>query len=142
MASRLTIAGGAALAAYRGDAPHLLKDAGTDISDIRSGALSNSVESGDKAVERLVLDACDHFALGVVTMVHLMAPDVIVFGGGLIEAMGSIMLPRIRKQAQDRVLDSLKDVYEIKEAELGDDAGVKGAAALAMQSVQETRGTA
>ena len=142
MASRLTIAGGAALAAYRGDAPHLLKDAGTDISDIRSGALSNSVESGDKAVERLVLDACDHLALGVVTMVHLMAPDVIVFGGGLIEAMGSIMLPRIRKQAQDRVLDSLKDVYEIKEAELGDDAGVKGAAALAMQSVQETRGTA
>ena len=39
IASRLSIAGAAALAAYRGDAPHLLDDAGTDISDIRSGAL-------------------------------------------------------------------------------------------------------
>ena len=73
LASRLSIAGGAALAAYRGDAPHLLDDEGTDISDIRSGAISNSVAKGDKAVERLVLDACDHLAMGVVTMVHLLS---------------------------------------------------------------------
>lgn len=138
VASRLSIAGGAALAAYRGDAPHLLKDAGTDISDIRSGALSSSVKNGDKVIEDLVLDACDHLALGVVTMVHLLAPDTIVFGGGLIEAMGDLMLPRIRKKARERVLDSLKDIYQITEAKLGDDAGVMGAAALAKQAIQET----
>jgi len=86
----------------------------------------------------LVLDACDHLALGVVTMVHLLAPDTIVFGGGLIEAMGGLMLPRIREKAQERVLDSLSEVYEIKEAELGDDAGVMGAAALARQAVEES----
>ncbi|QEG22603.1 ROK family protein [Mariniblastus fucicola] len=135
VASRLSIAGAAALAAYRGDAPHLREDAGTDISDIRSGALKNSVEKGDEAVIQIVHDACDHLALSVVTMVHLMAPDVIVFGGGLIEAMGKIMLPRIEKAARRRILGSLKDVFEIKEAELGDDAGVMGAAALGKQAV-------
>ena len=73
VASRLSIAGAAAQAAYRGDAPHLREDAGTDISDIRSGALKNSVEKGDKAIVRIVNDACDQLALSVVTMVHLMA---------------------------------------------------------------------
>ena len=63
-----------------------------------------------------------------------MAPEVIVFGGGLIEAMGDFMLPRIEKAARKRVLGSLKDIYEIKEAKLGDDAGVMGAAALAKQA--------
>jgi glucokinase len=136
LASRLSIASDAAQAAYRGQAPHLLKNSGTDLSEIRSGALSASVANGDKAVKAIIEQACDHLALSVVTIVHLMAPDVIVFGGGLIEAMPEVMLPRIEKQAKKRVLPSLKDVFKIKEAKLGDDAGVMGAAALAKQMVE------
>ena len=78
VASRLAIAGHAALAAYRGEAPYLKKDTGTDVSDIRSGALKDSVKNGDEAIIRIVEDACDQLALSVVTVVHLLAPDVIV----------------------------------------------------------------
>lgn len=136
VASRLAIAGAAAQAAYRGEAPLLLDDAGTNIADIRSGALKNSVEKDEKAIIEILNDASDQLAMAVVTMVHLMAPEVIVFGGGLIEAMGKLMLPRIEEKARKRVLGSLKDVYKIKEAELGDDAGVMGAAALAKQAIE------
>ncbi len=136
MASRLSIAGAAAQAAYRGQAPYLLAKFGTDLADIRSGAISDSVENGDKAVSEIVENACGYLALSVVTIVSLLAPDVIVFGGGLIEAMGKRMLPEIESLARARVLDSLKDTFVIKEALLGDDAGVLGAAALARQSVQ------
>ena len=139
VASRLSIAAAASQAAYRGEAPALLKDAGTDLSDIRSGALKNSVAKEDKAVIQIIDDACDQLAIAVVTMVHLMAPDVIVFGGGLIESMGKHMLPKIEKAASKRVLGSLKDVYKICEAKLGDDAGVMGAAALAQQDALSTR---
>ena len=69
------------------------------------------------------------------TVVHLLAPDIIVFGGGLIEAMPDYMLPIIEKKARKRVLPSLQSVFKIKEAKLGDDAGVMGAAALAKQMV-------
>lgn len=137
LASRLAIASDAAQAAYRGHAPALLANAGTDLSDIRSGALSHSVKAGDKAVEQIITKACGHLAHSVVTVVHLLAPDVIVFGGGLIEAMPDVMLPTIEKVARKRVLPSLKDVFEIREAKLGDDAGVMGAAALAEQYVSE-----
>ena len=138
LASRLAIASGAAQAAYRGQAPYLLKNSGTDISQIRSGALADSVANGDEAVEWIVQQACGHLALSVVTVVHLLAPDIIVFGGGLIEAMPKVMLPTIEKLAKKRVLPSFKDIFKIKEAKLGDDAGVLGAAALAKQAFEET----
>ena len=134
LASRLSIAGQAAQAAYRGQAPHLREAAGTDLSNIRSGALAQSVLNGDTAVQEIVTKACHDLATGVVTIVHLLAPDLIIFGGGLIEAMGDFMLPIIRQQATARVLPSLKNVFQIVEAQLGDNAGVMGAAALAAQA--------
>ena len=137
LTSRLSIASDAAAAAYRGQAPHLLKNDGTDIADIRSGAIAGSVENGDEAVIQIVEKACNRLAMSVVTVVHLMAPDVIVFGGGLIEAMSDFMLPKIEKAARARVLPSMKDVFKIKEAKLGDDAGVMGSAALARQAFGE-----
>ena len=135
LASRLSIASDAAQAAFRGQAPHLLSTAGTDLSDIRSGALADSVKNGDQAVLDIIEHACHHLALSVVTVVHLLAPDIIVFGGGLIGAMPDYMLPIIETKARKRVLPSLQSVFKIKEAKLGDDAGVMGAAALAKQMV-------
>ena len=138
VASRLAIAGAAAQAAYRGQAPALLSRAGTDIASIRSGALAHSIKKGDERVREIVFQAADQLGLAVVTLVHLLAPDVVVFGGGLIEAMPDILLPRIELTARSRILPSLRDGFRIVEAELGDNAAVMGAAALAQQSVQET----
>ena len=137
LTSRLAIASDAAAAAYRGQAPYLLKNDGTDLADIRSGALAGSVKNGDEAVIQIVEKACHRLGMSVVTIVHLMAPDVIIFGGGLIEAMSDFMLPKIEKAARARILPSMEDVFEIKEAKLGDDAGVMGAAALAKQAFGE-----
>lgn len=138
VASRLSIASDAAAAAYRGQAPALKSDAGTDVSRIRSGALSDSVNNGDKAVEDIIKKACRHLASSVVTMVHLLAPDVIVFGGGLIESMPDLMLPEIEKHAKRRVLPTYRETFEIVAATLGDDAGVMGCAALAQQQFLES----
>ncbi len=137
LASRLAIAASAAGAGFRGHAPFLLNSAGTDLANIRSGALAASVANGDTAVKEIVLQACGHLATAVVTIVHLLAPDVIVFGGGLIEAMPDVMLPTIEKQARKRVLPAYRDTFAIKEAQLGDNAGVMGAAGLARQAVEE-----
>ena len=138
VASRLAIASASAAAAYRGQAPNLLKDAGTCLTDIRSGAIADAVKAGDESVEQIVKHACYYLGMTVVTVVHLMAPDVIVFGGGLIEAMPKVMLPTIERIARKRVLDTFQDMFEIREAELGDDAAVMGAAALAQQLVERT----
>lgn len=136
-ASRLAIAAEAAKAAHRGDAPVLLKEAGTDLADIRSGALADSVKGGDKVVERLVHEAAESIGIGVVNIIHLLCPDTIVLGGGLIEAMEEIFVDTVAKTARKNVMSTYKDEFKVVAAELGDDAGVKGAAAWARRKLEK-----
>ena len=130
-ASRLTIAAAAAKAAHRGDAPYLFKETGTDLADIRSGALASAIENGDKVVKRLVEEAAETIGYAVANVVHLLAPEKIVLGGGLIEAMEDLIVGTVRKTARANVMDVYKNRFEVVAAKLGDDAGVKGAAAWA-----------
>ncbi len=137
VASRLVIASRAATAAYRGQAPHLLKNAGTDLSDIRSGALAASIKAGDEPVENIVREAARHIGRAVAGVVHLLAPDIVVLGGGLVEAMTELFVEEVRQAAKQRVLTPYVDTFEVVAAKLGDDAGVIGAAAWAQKSIAE-----
>lgn len=137
IASRLAISGAAAQAVYRGAAPHLKEIAGTDLANIRSAQLAQSIEEGDKMIRLIVETAAEYLSLGVVTMVHLLAPDVVVLGGGLVEAMPDLFVQTISKEVKRRVLPSMRDIYEIVPAKLGDQATAMGAAAAARQAICE-----
>jgi glucokinase len=138
-ASRLTIAAEAAKAAYRGDAPHLLKAVGTDLADIRSGALADAIAAGDKVIKQLVVDAMETVGLAVVNIVHLLAPDTIVLGGGLIEAIEDLAVSTVQKTATKHVLPPYRDVFKVVAAKLGDDATALGAAAWAQAHADQQR---
>ncbi|HUI08316.1 MAG TPA: ROK family protein [Verrucomicrobiae bacterium] len=135
VASRLAIAAEAAEAAYRGEAPHLLEQVGTDVAAARSGALAAAIKAGDRAVEAIVRHAAKDLGIAVGSVVNLLAPDMIVLGGGLVEAMPSLYVQGVRatikKQAMRPYTKSLKVVV----AKLGDDAVAIGAAALAAAEI-------
>lgn len=131
VASRLSIASAAAAAAYRGDAPALMELAGTDLSDIRSGALSKSIEKGDAAVEAIVREAARWIGVGAATAVQILTPDILLLGGGLVEAMPDLFLEDVGKEMEQRLMPSYRNTVDIRVAELGDDAGITGAAAWA-----------
>jgi glucokinase len=131
VASRLVIASQVAAAAYRGHAPHLLKENGTDLKDIRSGALAASIDAGDKVVESIVREAARQIGRAVASVIHLIAPDVVVLGGGMVEAMPDLFTMEVGRAARARVLPTFTESFEVVATELGDDAGVLGAAAWA-----------
>lgn len=137
VASRLAIAADCSMAAYRGEAPNLLKLAGTDVSNIRSGVLADAIKAGDKVVEAIVRYAARHIGVAVGNAVNLMAPDIVVLGGGLVEAMPEIILDEVRKQVSKRAMVSFAKSVEIVAAKLDDMAGVMGAAALAADAFAE-----
>lgn len=128
-ASRLAIAAQAAQAAYRGEAPHLLDEVGTDVAKIRSGVLADSIKAGDTAVEQIVRQAARHIGVAVAGVVNLLAPDRVVLGGGLVEAMPELFREEVRQAAEARVLKNFLTSFKVMTAKLGDDAGVLGAAA-------------
>jgi len=134
--SRLAIASEAVTAAYRGQAPHILETCGTDMGKITSSKIVAAIENGDVAIEKIVKQAACRLGSGVATVVQLLAPEVIVLGGGLVEAMPELFLEVLEKSVHEKVLAPFRGQYRIVKAELGDDAGVQGAAAWAAKSVE------
>lgn len=136
VASRLAMSAEAAKAAYRGQAPHLLHIAGTDLANIRSGALAEAIEAGDKIIDQIVRDGAR--AMGVVMggVVNLLAPDVIILGGGLVEAMPKLFVEEVSHGIRDHTMPAFAEAYTLKVAGLGDNAGVVGCARWAEYCVK------
>lgn len=134
-ASRLTVAAEAVKAAYRGEAPYLMSHGGTDLADIRSGTIADAIEHGDIVIHSLVEEAARTIGLAVVNIVHLLAPDRIILGGGLVEAMEELIVGTVKKTARKHVMQAYRDRFDVVPATLGDDAGVLGAAAWARHCI-------
>ena len=136
VASRLAIAAEAAEAAYRGDAPHLLELAGTDVAAARSGALAAAIKAGDRTVEAIVRHAAKDLGIAIGSVVNLLAPDTIVLGGGLVEAMPSLYVQEVRASIKKHAMRLYTKSLKVVVAKLGDDAVVIGAAALAAAEIE------
>ena len=132
-ASRLAISAEVAMAAYRGEAPNLLADAGTDLAKIRSGALAKAIAAGDKVVEEIVRRAAQMLGVGVANVVLLLAPDVVVLGGGLVEEMPELFVESVTQAANERVMSSFVGSFQVVVAKLGDDAARHGRRGLGTQ---------
>jgi len=137
VSSRLAIAAQCARAAYRGDAPHLLEAAGTDIAEIRSGALKNSIDAGDSVVETIIKESARYIGIAVGSVINLIAPDVVILGGGLVEAMPDLFVSQVTKAANKRVMPAYRDTFKVVPAMLKDDAGVLGAALWAEYTLKQ-----
>lgn len=131
VASRLAISAEIAKAAYRGQAPHLIRVAGTDLANIRSGTLAEAIAAGDTVVEAIVRDGARLLGVALAGLVNVLLPDRIILGGGLVEALPKIYLEEVKTELKARVMPAYTHAFELKVAELGDDAGVIGTAAWA-----------
>jgi glucokinase len=131
VASRLAISADAAAAVYRGEAPALKRLAGTDLAEIKSGTLARAIKEGDTVVEAIVRNAARRMGSAVADAVNLLAPDIVVLGGGLVEALPDIVLVEARKTILGQAMKAFTKDLKIVAAAMGDNATAMGAAALA-----------
>ena len=104
-----------------------------DLETIRSGALAKALNRNDKLTKKVFKGVTKYLGVGIGSIVNFLNPEMIVLGGGVVEALDDKFIKDIRKAAKKYALpDTLKGV-QIVRAQLGDDAGVLGAAALARQ---------
>ncbi len=139
VASRLAISAEVAMAAYRGETSIIFEAAGTNLADIRSSLLADAVDAGDKVVEKIIRNAARRIGEAVANVSNLVAPDIVVLGGGLVEALKGIFLEEVRSVVAKNVMDSFAKSISVEVAALGDDAGVMGAAALIAARVAEEK---
>ncbi|MBN1285162.1 MAG: ROK family protein [Anaerolineae bacterium] len=105
---------------------------------ITSGVLAAAAEAQDGLVLEVLGRAGYYLGLLAANMVNALDPEIIVFGGGLIEACGKWLMPTIRTVAWQYYINKRNaDLIRIVTAELGDYAGVLGAAMLARDRLSE-----
>lgn len=130
LAGRLALSAEVAQAVYRGEAPFLAKNDGGDLKKLKSGLLAKSIQAGDKVVERIVRDAMYLLGRTIGGVVNLLAPDVVVLGGGLVEAIPRLTLEEVQRGLKETTMETFVRQVRVVEAKLGDDATTLGAAAL------------
>ena len=98
-ASRSAIAGEAAVLATRNKAPALFRHVGADVKRISSSELARAIRKGDKSIDDLVRSRARMIGIVLANLVNFMSPDVVVLGGGLVEAM-----PQLITREADRAM--------------------------------------
>lgn len=109
-----------------------------DLSIIKSGTIKEAIEANDKLTCDIIKEASRIIGLGCINIRHILDPEMIVLGGGLIEACGDFMYPIICETVDTDPLPGTGKGGEIFIGSLGDDAVVLGAVALARIAVDKS----
>jgi glucokinase len=97
---------------------------------IRSGALKEALKKGDPLVTDVMRRSSYLLGLATASVLHVVDPEVIVFGGGVIEACGKWMVPWIEKTVQKVAMPGTGRPLNLVQSTLGDDAILLGGLAL------------
>ena len=104
-----------------------------DLGAIRSGVLAKAIRLNDKLTLKVFKKVTKYLGIGIGSIVNFLNPEMIVLGGGVVEALDDTFLDDIRAAAKKYSLPNTLDGVQIVRAELGDNSGILGAAALARQ---------
>ncbi len=96
----------------------------------RSKPLKKALLAKDAVAEEAVDRACHYLAVATGSLINIFSPDLVVFGGGVIEAVGDIFLEKILAQVDHYCMPDIRSTVELKTAALGDDSILYGALAL------------
>jgi glucokinase len=122
-------------AAHAGRADRVVVLAGGDPEDVKGEHVTAAAREGDADAIRVFREFAWWVALGVANLVNILDSEVVVIGGGLVEA-GDLLLDPVRQAFSDLVLSSEhRPPVRIVHATLGERAGAIGAALLAAARV-------
>ena len=96
----------------------------------RSKYLKKALKKQDTVTVEAVDRACHWLAVATGNMINTFSPEIVVYGGGVIEAVGDIFLEKIKAEVDRYCMPSIRDTVELKIAELGDDSNIYGALAM------------
>jgi glucokinase len=108
-------------------------------NEVLSGQdLKEAYDAGDEVVRKIVHRAAQFIGIGIGSLLNVLASEMVVLGGGLIEAFGDDFIDRIERAARKTAFEINSRNVKIIRTQLGDDAGVIGAAALAREALSSS----
>jgi glucokinase len=132
LASRTAIVNSILKDIEKGKSTVLLKASKTKI---KSKSLAKAVADKDKVAIKHIDNACNVIGTVLGSITTLLNIDTIVLGGGVVEAMGEYILPKVEKAFKESVLEEPGKNVKILSTKLGDDAPLYGGVELANEFI-------
>lgn len=134
LASGQAIAARAKEAITGGRASSILELAGGKVEDITAKTVTTAAGKEDVLGREILSEAGRMLGIGLANLANVFDPEIIVVGGGLAEA-GELILSPAREELEKRVMNLDSRGVEIVQAKLGTEAGVIGAATMALEEM-------
>ena len=110
--------------------PCMLAEDVADGGIFRSKRLKKALAAKDEVAMEAVDRACHYLAIATGNMINTISPDLVIYGGGIMEAMGPLFLEKILKELDRYCMVSIRPTVDVKLAALGDDSILYGDLAL------------
>ena len=106
---------------------------GGELDKITAQTIGKAARSGDKLAQDVITRAAYYLGIGMVNVVNIFNPEMVIIGGGMAE-LGEMIIGQGRKMVAERTFSINARAVNIVIAQLGNEAGIYGAAAFALDN--------
>ncbi len=134
LASGRAIARDAVRRLKKGEKSSLLDMVNGEMEKITAEHVGKAARNGDSLAVAVLEQAAYYLGIGMVNAVNIFNPEMIVLGGGMAE-LGDILTEPGRRMVDERTFSINARAVRIVTAQLGNEAGVYGAAAFVKEQI-------
>jgi glucokinase len=103
--------------------------------EITGGIVTEMAHDGDALAREVLAEIGERLGFGLVGLVNTFNPEVIVIGGGAVRG-GELLLEPARRVIAAHALPPAREAVRLVPAHYGDEAGMIGAALMALESLE------
>lgn len=119
----------------QGASSSLAKMVNGDIEKVTAEQVGVAARRGDPLACDIISRAAYYLGIGLVNAVNIFNPEVVVIGGGMAE-LGDMLIAPGRRMIAERAFSVSSGTVRVVTAQLGNEAGVYGAAAFVLDRVK------
>jgi glucokinase len=111
---------------------------GGKIEEITAETVAIAADSGDALAKDVMDRVAYYLGIGVVNLVNIFNPDMVIIGGGMSE-LGEMLIGPSRRLVKERAFSISSQAVRIVTAQLGNEAGIYGAAAFVRDKMRKIK---
>ena len=121
-----------------GDASILNDMCNRKINQINAEMVAEAAENGDRLALSVIKEAGSNLGIGLVNIIHSFDPEIIVFGGGLSASLG-MMMPSIKSEISQRVMNNQKDKVKLVVSKIEENVALLGASSVFFDAMKNEK---
>ena len=106
-----------------------------DLANVSGRTAFDGMRKGDAVATKVVDEFIEYLGIGIANMINVFQPEIICIGGGICKEGDTLIKPLVEKVLPQTYARKEENRTKIVVAELGNDAGVIGAAMLGTEKI-------